>query len=70
MSSANHSVSRPLTRIASSRLPYSPDCTAAATVARASAFLSGATESSVSRISASAGIVLAFSSARSFAPGM
>ena len=70
MSSAPHSVSRPLHRMVSSRLPYSPDCTAATALARASGFASGATASSRSKIIASAEIVLAFSSARSFAAGM
>jgi Zn-dependent M16 (insulinase) family peptidase len=44
--------------------------TAAATLARASALASGATESSRSRIRESASRTLAFSSARSLAPGM
>ncbi len=70
MSTAPHSVSSPLQRIVSSRLPYSPDCTAATALSRASGFASGATASSRSKMIASAGIVFAFSSARSLAAGM
>ena len=43
---------------------------AAATFSRATAFMSGATESSVSKMMASHGSVFAFSRALSFAPGM
>ncbi len=54
----------------SSLVPYSPLATAAATLSRATDFMSGATESSVSKMMASVGSPLAFSSALSFAPGM
>ena len=69
-SSSAHSVSREFTRMVSSRSPYSPDAAAAATFSRAAAFMSGATESSVSKMMASVGRPLAFSSALSLAPGM
>ena len=54
----------------SSRLPYSPDDAAATALGRAASLASGATASSRSKMIASAGIVLAFSSARSLAAGM
>ena len=69
-SSTAHSVSREFTRMVSSRRPYSPEVAAAATLSRAAAFMSGATESSVSKMMASVGSDLAFSSALSLAPGM
>jgi hypothetical protein len=64
--------SRPLQRMVSSRLPpYSPDERSGDRVgAGRSPSLSGATASSRSRMIASAGIVFAFSSARSLAAGM
>ena len=65
-----HSVSRPFIRTTSSRGPYPPAFNAAAMAARASALASGATASSRSRISVSARISRAFSSARVLAPGM
>ncbi len=69
-SSMPQAVSMALGRITSSRRPYPPALTAAHTPARAAALPSGATESSRSRISESAGIVRALSRARSFKPGM
>ena len=69
-SSACHSVSAPLTRMVTSRRPYAPDAAAAHAASRAAGFASGATASSRSRISASHGIVFAFSSARSLEDGM
>ena len=69
-SASCHCVPSPLTRIVSSRLPYSPDCTAAQAFSRAASFASGATASSRSRMSASTGRVFAFSSARSLELGM
>ena len=69
-SDAPHGVIRPLQRIVISLPPYSPDCAAATALVRAVSLLSGATASSRSRIRASAGIVFAFSSARSLAAGM
>ena len=65
-----HGVSSPLQRMVSSRLPYSPEEAAAQALARAASFASGATASSRSKMMASAGMVLAFSSARSLAAGM
>jgi hypothetical protein len=69
-SSTCQSVSAPLTRTASSRLPYSPDVTAAQAESRAATLASGATASSRSRIRPSQGIDFAFSSARSLDEGM
>ena len=69
-SSACHSVSAPLTRIVTSRRPYSPEAAAAQAADRAAGFASGATASSRSRISASHGMDFAFSSARSLEAGM
>ena len=69
-SSAPHGVSSPLQRMVSSRWPYSPEATAAHALARADSFASGATASSRSKMIESAGMVLAFSSARSLAAGM
>ena len=69
-SSANHGVSKPLMRMNTSRGPKPPAFTAATTWSRAVALASGATASSRSRITPSAGSVLAFSSARAFEPGM
>ncbi len=69
-SASCHSVSIEFTRIVSSRRPYAPLVTASATLSRATAFMSGATESSVSKMTASVASPLAFSSALSLAPGM
>ena len=69
-SSANHGVSMPLTRMNTSRAPKPPAFTAATTWLRAVSLASGATASSRSRITPSAGSVFAFSSARAFEPGM
>ena len=69
-SSACHSVSTPLTRMVSSRAPYSPEAAAAHAASRAATLASGATASSRSRISPSQAIDLAFSSARSLDEGM
>ena len=69
-SSACHSVSAPLTRMVTSRRPYSPDAAAAQAAARAAVFASGATASSRSRIKPSQGIDFAFSRARSLEAGM
>ena len=57
-SSSCHSVSAPLTRIVTSRAPYSPDAAAAQAASRAAGLASGATASSRSRISASHGMRL------------
>ncbi len=70
MSSAPHGVASPLQRMVSSRLPYSPDATAATAAWRASGLASGATASSMSKMMASHGIDLAFSSALGFDDGM
>src|SRR5690606_8326475 len=51
-SASCHSVSSPLTRMVTSREPYSPEAAAAHTRSRASSLASGATASSRSRISA------------------
>ena len=69
-SSACHSVSAPLTRIVTSRAPYSPLAAAAQADSRAAGLASGATASSRSRMRASHGIDLAFSSARALDDGM
>src|SRR3954452_19952905 len=69
-SAAPHCVVSPLQRIAISRRPYAPEPAAATALARAVSLASGATASSRAKISASAGIVFAFSSARSLAAGM
>ena len=60
----------PLMRTTTSRGPKPPAFTASITCWRADALASGATESSRSRITASAGSVRAFSIARAFEPGM
>ena len=64
------SVSRPLMRMTTSRVPNPPAATASATCCRAAALPSGATKSSRSRMTASAGSVRAFSMARALEPGM
>src|ERR1019366_4559370 len=70
MSSIHHGESRLLTRIRTSRLPNPPAAIACAIWSRAIALVSGATESSRSRMMPSAGRLRAFSSARAFDPGM
>ncbi len=70
MSSSCHAVSIPLTRMVTSRAPYSPDAAAAQAASRAAGLASGATASSRSRIRPSQGIDFAFSSARSLEEGM
>ena len=69
-SASPQGVPSPFTRITTSRRPNPPAFTAAQTCVRAKSLVSGATESSRSRITASAGKVRAFSIARAFAPGM
>ena len=69
-SSSPHGVCGPLTRITTSRPPKPPARAAMATSPRAATFWSGATESSRSRISASAANVLAFAKALALEPGM
>ena len=69
-SSSPQGVCGPLTRMTTSRPPKPPARTASATCSRAATFWSGATESSRSRISASAGNVLAFAKALALEPGM
>src|SRR5574337_481623 len=68
-SSGPHCVCGPLTRITTSRPPKSR-LAASMTWARAISFESGATESSRSRMSASAGSVAAFANALALEPGM
>src|SRR5215467_10527875 len=70
ISSSHQAVSRPLMRTITSRVPNPPAFTAAITCSRAITLASGATASSRSRITASQGRDLAFSSARILAPGM
>ena len=60
----------PLTRMVTSRAPYSPDAAAAHAASRAAGLASGATASSRSRISPSQAIDFAFSRARSLDEGM
>ncbi len=69
-SSSHHGVSSALMRTMISRAPNPPAVRASKTSPRAVAFASGATESSRSRMTASAGSVRAFSIARAFDPGM
>ncbi len=69
-SSSPHGVCGPLTRMTTSRAPSPPLRTASATAARAAIFWSGATESSRSKMSASAGKVAAFAKALALEPGM
>ena len=69
-SSSHHSVSSPLMRTTTSRGPKPPALTASATCWRAAGLLCGATESSRSRMMASAGRLRAFSMARALEPGM
>ena len=69
-SSACHGVSMALTRMNTSREPKPPAFTASATCRRACSLASGATASSRSRMTPSAGSVRAFSMARAFDPGM
>ena len=57
-------------RTMTSRVPNPPAVTASVTCLRAAALASGATESSRSRMTASAGKLRAFSIARAFDPGM
>jgi hypothetical protein len=57
-------------RTITSRAPKEPAVTASMTCWRAAALASGATESSRSRMTASAGRVRAFSIARALEPGM
>lgn len=70
MSSSNHGVSAALVRTTTSRGAKPPSCRVAATRARASPFALGATASSRSMTTTSAGRLRAFSSARGFEPGM
>ena len=65
-----HGVASALQRMVSSRLPYSPEFTAATACARAMSFESGDTASSRSKMMASVEIPFAFSKARSLAAGM
>jgi hypothetical protein len=60
----------PLTRMVSVRRPYSPLLAAAAAASRAAGLASGATASSRSKMTASIGSVLAFSTAFAFELGM
>lgn len=69
-SSYPHGVPSALVRTRISRLPYPPSDSALTTFARASAFASGATASSRSKMRPSAGRPRAFSSARVLEPGM
>ncbi len=69
-SASCHWVPIPLTRIVSSRRPYSPDAAAAQAFSRATSLASTPTASSRSRMRASTGSVLAFSRARSLELGM
>ena len=69
-SSSPHGVCGPLTRMTTSRPPKPPLRTASVTCPRAATFWSGATESSRSRMRASAGKVEAFANALALEPGM
>src|SRR6516164_975455 len=69
-SSSHHSVSRPLMRTMTSRAPKEPVVTASNICWRAAALPSGATESSRSRMTASAGKVRALSIARALDAGI
>ena len=69
-SASCHSVPMPLTRMVRVRRPYSPLDAAAAADSRAAGLASGATASSRSKITASIGSVLAFSSALALELGM
>ena len=70
LSSAPQGVSRPLTRITTSRPPKPPALTAATAASRAASFISGATASSRSRMITSASRPRAFSTAFAFDAGM
>jgi hypothetical protein len=69
-SSACQGLSTPLMRMNTSRPPKPPAFTASAACLRAVSLASGATESSRSTITPSTGNVFAFSSARTFEPGI
>jgi hypothetical protein len=69
-SSRPHIVWEALTRMMISRPPNPPARTSATTWSRAAALASGATESSRSRMTASAGRLRALAIARGFEPGM